>query len=60
MEPRILHEDCVSGKNYLVDIEGRKFEACFKGYPDGDQYVPVFEIKDGQGGVKILGEYQVK
>jgi hypothetical protein len=56
----IMHENCVNGKSYLVDIEGKKFEACFKGYPDGDQYSPVFEIRDGQGSVKVLKEYEGK
>lgn len=56
----MMHEDCVAGRNYLVDIKGKKFEACFRGYPDGDQYSPVFEIRDGEGSVKILKEYQLK
>jgi hypothetical protein len=56
----MMHEDCVKGRSYLVDIKGKKFSACFRGYPDGDQYNPVFEIRDGEGSVKILKEYQVK
>jgi hypothetical protein len=60
MDERMMHEDCVAGRSYLVDIKGKRFEACFKGYPDGDQYNPVFEIRDGQGSVKILKEYRAK
>jgi hypothetical protein len=56
----MMHEDCVAGKSYLIDIKGKKFEARFKGYPDGDQYNPVFEIRDGLGNVKIIKEYEVK
>ncbi|MCX6356447.1 MAG: hypothetical protein NT045_00965 [Candidatus Aureabacteria bacterium] len=56
----ILHENCVQGKNYIVAIKGQRFEACFKGYPDGDQYNPVFEIRDGAGSVRILREYEAK
>lgn len=52
----ILHENCVAGKSYIVDIKGKKFEALFKGYPDGDQYNPVFEIRDGSGSVKVIRE----
>ncbi len=60
MNPKMMHEDCVAGKSYLVDIKGKKFEARFKGYPDGDQYNPVFEIRDGLGNVRIIREYEVK
>ena len=60
MDRSILHENCVRGKNYVVNIRGKKFEACFKGYPDGDQYNPVFEIKDGHGNVKVVKEYKSK
>ena len=60
MNAKMLHEDCVAGKSYLIDIKGKKFEACFKGYPDGDQYNPVFEIRDGLGTVKIIKEYKVE
>ena len=56
MHQGIMHENCVKGKSYLVDIEGRYFEARFKGYPDGDQYTPVFEIRDGAGDVRVLKE----
>ena len=60
MNAKMLHEDCVAGKSYLIYIKGKKFEACFKGYPDGDQYNPVFEIRDGLGTVKIIKEYKVE
>jgi len=60
MNPKMMHEDCVAGRSYLIDIKGKKFEARFKGYPDGDQYNPVFEIRDGLGNVKIIKEYEVK
>ncbi|MDD5555884.1 MAG: hypothetical protein PHN82_01405 [bacterium] len=54
MQYDILHEDCVKDRSYIVDIEGKRFEACFKGYPDGDQYSPVFEIRDAAGSVKVI------
>jgi hypothetical protein len=60
MDASMMHEDCVAGRNYLVDIEGKRFEARFRGYPDGDQYSPVFEIRDGKGSVKVLKEYRME
>lgn len=56
----MMHENCVCGKRYVVDIEGKQFEACFKGYPDGDQYSPVYEIKDGLGTVKVIKECEAR
>ena len=56
----MMHEDCVAGRSYLGDIKGKRFAARFKRYPAGDQYNPVFEIRDGQGSVKILGECRVE
>ncbi|MCX6354876.1 MAG: hypothetical protein NTZ78_08235 [Candidatus Aureabacteria bacterium] len=55
----IMHENCITGKSYIVDIKGKRFEACFRGYPDGDQYNPVFEIRDHSGSVKVLKEYEI-
>lgn len=60
MNRSIMHENCVRGKNYVIDIKGRQFEACFKGYPDGDQYSPVFEIRDGRGEIRVVKEYSAK
>ena len=60
MNNGIMHENCVKGKSYLVDIEGKRFKARFKGYPDGDQYNPAFEIRDGLGDIKIVQEYKAR
>ncbi len=60
MHQSIMHENCIRGKSYMIDIEGRYFEARFKGYPDGDQYHPVFEICDDHGDVKVIEECSSK
>lgn len=52
----ILHENCTVDKSYFIDIHGERFRARFKGYPNGNQYQPVFEITDPMGHVAILEE----
>ena len=52
----ILHENCRLDHSYLIEMDGHKYQARFKGYPDQNQYNPCFEIVGHIDALKILRE----
>jgi len=52
----ILHENCRLNHFYLIEMDGTRYQARFKGYPDKNQYNPSFEIIGNSGNLKILRE----
>ena len=52
----ILHENCRLNHSYLIEMDGHKYQAKFKGYPGNNQYAPTFEINSDNGNLRILRE----
>jgi hypothetical protein len=52
----ILHENCRLNHSYLIEMDGARYQAWFKGYPDQNQYNPRFEIVGQSGALKVLRE----